>query len=119
MVWDYAVAAMLSGVMAVSALWISKDSSRQNSTIAKVNTIPSYIKEAGQYKNEQQINEGISKLADDDIIKYLETTGNNDDDELLSTVVQENELPDEKDYLLNDHTLETFLNNADLKNTTN
>ena len=121
MVWDYAVAAILSGVMAVSALWISKDSSNQNSPgiIAKVNTIPSYIKEAGQYKNQQQINEGISNLADDDIIKYLETTGNNADDELLSNVIQENELPDEKDYLLNENTLETFLNNANLKNTTN
>ncbi|MEP6596985.1 MAG: hypothetical protein ABJA71_13615 [Ginsengibacter sp.] len=119
MVWDYAAAAMLSAVMAVSALWISKDSSRQNGAIAKVNTVPSYIKEASKYKNQQQINEGISNLADDDIIKYLETTGSNADDELLSTVIQENELPDEKDYLLNGHTLETFLNNMDLKNTTN
>jgi len=121
MVWDYAVAAMLCGVMAISALWVSNDSSNQNGpgSIAKVNTTLSYIKEASQYKNQQQINEGISNLADDDIIKYLEITGNNADDELLSNVIQENELPDEKDYLLNEHTLETFLNNANLKNTTN
>ena len=108
------------GLLAASCgRWVSNDSSQQGMETAKVNSFPSYIKEAGKYKNQQQINEGISNLADDDIIKYLETTGNNADDELLSNVIQENELPDEKDYLLNEHTLETFLNNVNLKNTTN
>jgi len=119
MVWEYAAAAVLSGVMAVSALWVSNNSSQQGVETANVNGVPSYIKEASKYKNQQQINEGISNLADDDIIKYLEATGSNADDELLSNVIQGNELPDEKDYLLNENTLQTFLNNTDLKNATN
>jgi hypothetical protein len=118
-IWQYAAAAILAGVMAVSALWISNNASQQNLATTKVNTVPSYIKEASQYKNQQQINEGISNLSADDIIKYLQATGSNADDELLSNVIPENELPDEKDYLLNEHTLQTFLNNPNLKNSTN
>lgn len=120
MVWEYAAAAILSGVMAVTALWISNNSSNQKSVeTAGVNTIPTYIKEANQYKNQEQINEGISDLADDEIIKYLEATGSNADDEMLAAIVQEKELPSEEDYLRNENTLETFLNKTDLKNNGN
>jgi hypothetical protein len=109
-IWDYAVAAMLAGVMAVSALLIDNNSSKQNIETAAV---PPYIKEAGKYKSEEQISKGIAALTDDDIINYLEKTGNSADDQLLSTVVREKELPDEKDYLLDENTLETFLHGAD------
>jgi hypothetical protein len=116
-VWNYAVAAVLSGVMAVSALWISNKS--QQNTLTANNTLPAYIKEAGQYKNEQQINEAISKLADDDIIKYLETTGNTADEELLTTIVKTNDLPSEEDYLVNEKALESFLSKSSQKNNEN
>jgi hypothetical protein len=118
-VWEYAAAAMLAGVMAVSALWIGTNSSKQNVETTAANTIPSYIKEASQYKNEQQINEGISTLGDDDIINYLEATGNSGDEATLAKIIQEKELPSEEDYLLNEQTLENFLGKKDLKSNEN
>lgn len=116
---NYAAAAILSGVVIISALWVSKTSFQHDAQVSKVNTIPSYIKEAEQYKNEQQISEGISELATDDIIKYLEATGTTADDDLLATIIQEKDLPDEEDYLLNENALQSFLNKADSKNTGN
>jgi hypothetical protein len=119
-VWEYASAAILAGVMAVSALWVSNNNSSQQSGLtAKVTTVPAYIKEARQYKNQQQVSEGISNLADDDIINYLEATGSNADDETLANIVQEKQLPSEEDYLLNEHALENFLGKTDLKSNEN
>lgn len=116
-VWNYAVAAMLSGVVVISALLVSQNSTQQSAQVSKVTAVPSYIKEASRYKNEQQINEAISTLAADDIIKYLEATGTTADEELLSTIVQGKDLPTEEDYLLNEDALKSFM--ADLKNTGN
>jgi len=114
-VWNYAIAAMLTGVMAVSALWIKNNSLQQVPALDEKN-IPSYVKDAFKYKNEQQINDGIASLADDDIIKYLENTSSNADDELLATTVEAKDLPGEQDYLIDENALDTFLNKIDKKN---
>lgn len=119
LVWNYAIAAMLTGVMAVSALWITNKSFKLTPVISEVKNIPSYVLDANQFKNEQQLNEGIASLSDDEIIKYLEVTGTNADDEVLASGINEKDLPAEQDYLLNDNTLDTYLDNIDLKNNEN
>jgi len=107
--WNAAAAAILTGIMAISALWMSNDSSQRNTATADNNTVAINIKDALQYKNEQQIDEGIASLSDTDIIKYLETTGSNADDEAVASGISEKELPEEQDYLINENTLEIFL----------
>ncbi len=78
--------------------------------------MPSYIQESFKYKSEQQIDDGIAKLPDEDIIKYLEATGNDTDDEVLATSVPETELPAQQDYLLNEKTLDIYLDQTEGKN---
>ena len=119
LVWNYAIAAMLTGVMAVSALWITNKSFKLTPVISEVKNIPSYVLDANQFKNEQQLNEGIASLSDDEIIKYLEVTGTNADDDVLAAGIPENELPEERDYLLDEKTLDTFLDRFDLNNNEN
>lgn len=117
-VWNMASAAMVAGIMAVSALWVNNNSSQQTSLVNDKN-ISLNIKDALQYKNEQQVDQGIANLSDGDIIKYLETTGSTADDEALASGLQEKDLPDEQDYLTNENTLQNFLSPTKSQNKQN
>ena len=106
-IWRYAAAAVVTGVIGLSSLMMFNKS--QQSVIRQENdaSVSSSIKTTQQFKNE------IATLSDDEIIKYLETTGTDVDNETLATSVDENELPATKDYLLDENTLETYLNETD------
>jgi hypothetical protein len=111
-VWNYAVAATITGLMAISSLLVTTNNNKHPiaNQVGTNLSIPSYIQDSYQYKNEEQINEGITKLSNDDIIKYLEATGNDADNEAFASGVTEKELPSQEDYLLNEKTLDKYLN---------
>ena len=111
-VWNYAVAATVTGLMAISSLLVINKNVKHpiDNQVSTNITIPAYIQNSYQYKNEEQINEGIAKLSNNDIIKYLEATGNDADTEDFASGIAEKELPAEQDYLLNEKTLDTYLN---------
>jgi hypothetical protein len=108
-VWKYAAAAVVTGAIGLSSLMFF-NSSRQ-STLSKANgSAVSSVQTASQFKNEQQLNAAIATLSEEEIIKYLERTGNEVDNEALTINIDENELPATKDYLLDEKTLDTYLN---------
>ena len=107
-VWQFARAAVMTGIMAVSALIVYNN----QSTFENVQPGLDTYKEASQYKNEEQINAGISKLSDEDIIKYLETNVTPADNETLSTVIDETEVPDQKDNINNQKELDKLQESA-------
>lgn len=114
-VWKYAVAAVMTGVIGLSSLMIFTKSEN----ISRTENITSYTELAAQFKNESQINDGIAKLSDDEIIGFLETTTNVADNETLTQGIEDKELPAENEYLINEQTLQTYLNGmnvSDLKN---
>jgi hypothetical protein len=112
-IWKYAVAAVVTGVIGVSSLMTFNTQKAAKSTEMSV-----AIKEAGKFKNEKQINGAIATLSDDDIIKYLEKTGTDIDNEALAAGIDESTLPEAKDYMLDENVLETYLNETD-KNSQN
>ncbi len=116
--WNYAAAAVLTGIMAVSALW-TKNNSAEHLQVANNNNIPSYVKDASKYKDQQQINAGIANLTDDDIIKYLENTSTDADDATLAASIDAKDLPSEQDYLIDENTLNNYLHKIDVKNNGN
>ncbi len=118
-VWKYAVAALLTCVMAINALWIINKPFKPVAVTSEVKNTPAYVSDASQFKNEQQLNDGIASLSDDEIIKYLEVTGTNADDDVLAAGIPEKELPSEQDYLLDENTLDTYLEGIDLNNNKN
>jgi hypothetical protein len=69
-----------------------------------------FIQTAAQFKNEEQINAAIATLSDDEIIKYLERNGNDIDNGVLTKSIDDNDLPAANDYLLDEKTLDTYLN---------
>ena len=109
-IWKYAAAAVVTGFIGLSSLMMFNSS--EKSTITKENEalVSSAIKTANEFKNPQQVNAGIASLSEDDIIKYLEKTGTDVDNEALAKSIDESELPSTKDYLLDENTLETYLN---------
>ncbi len=113
---NYAVAAVLTCVMAISALWIIN---KPVTVTSESKNAPAYVSDAGEFKNEQQLNDGIASLSDDEIIKYLEVAGTNADNDVLVAGIPEKELPSEQDYLLDEKTLETYLERIDLNNNKN
>ena len=111
-IWKYAVAAVVTGVIGLSSLMMF-NTSRQ-SVISKENdaSVSSSIKTTQQFKSE------IATLSDDEIIKYLEATGSDVDNETLATSVDASKLPATNDYLLDENTLDTYLDETN-KNSQN
>ena len=112
-IWKYAAAAVVTGAIAVSSLLVFNSS--QHETVSKPNelAVSSSIKTASQFKNNQQVNAAIATLSDDEIIKYLEKTGTDVDNEALATSIDANELPAPTDYLLDEKTLDNYLDHSD------
>ena len=61
----------------------------------------------------------LSKISDDDIVKYLEAGGTNVKDAIVANSVDDNELPAQEDYLLDEKALENYLNSINLDNLKN
>ena len=112
-VWKYATAAVLTGLIGIFSLSVfnKQQVTTQPETIS--NTV---LADAGKYKNAEQINNEIDKLSDEDIIKYLEKTSSNADNESLTSNLEDASLPSQQDYLNDEKVLDSFLNNSTEKN---
>jgi hypothetical protein len=74
--------------------------------------LPQYVKDGQQIKN---VDEELAKVADEDLIKYLQAEGSDVEADLVATTIDEKELPAQEDYLMDDKTLDNFLENMDVK----
>lgn len=117
-IWKYAAAAIVTGV--IGLISIMNFNAPPQSALSKENesAVLASIQTASQFKNEQQINAAITALSDEEIIKYLERTDSDIDNEALTMGIDESELPAAKDYLLNEETLDIYLKQID-KNSQN
>ena len=107
--FKYAVAAVFTGVMALGVFKFTQRESEKN-------LLPDYVTAGLQVQN---IDQELAKIDDADIIKYLEANGTDVKAAMVANSVDENELPTQEDYLLDDKTLDTYLNSIhlnDLKN---
>lgn len=106
--WKYAAAAIIAGIITIGSLQIF-NSSRDG------DQIPSYVESSFQYKTPEQVDEGIASLSDDEIIKYLEKYGSIMDNDLLIKDVDVKELPATEDYLIDENTLNNYLEKIDVQ----
>jgi major membrane immunogen (membrane-anchored lipoprotein) len=118
LIFKYAAAAVITGLVAVGsflALQKSDDPGLNPSpAIAASETaaISQEIKLAQQFKSESEIRNEIEKLPTEEIVIYLEKTTSEQDIDLLISSVNEENLPAEEDYLLDENTLERYLNDV-------
>lgn len=98
-IWKYAAAAVFTGVLALGVYKYGA-------------TTP----EVGFSWNESKFNQTLENLAEEDIIKYLEKNGTQEDVATLTSGIDEASLPDQEEYFTDDATLDKFLEEIELKN---
>jgi uncharacterized protein YihD (DUF1040 family) len=107
----YAVAAVFTGVM---ALGVFKLTDTGKSDVE--NTI---IAEGTQIAKENKFDEELAKITDDDIVKYLEATGTDVNAAVVANSIDNNELPSQDEYLLDEQALDKYLNSINVDDTKN
>lgn len=108
----YAAAAVITGAIALGVYKYSGNSSAANNNntgeaTASVKLSPSI--EKGRAMDEKEFNESLNNLSDDEITQYLLKNGNESDIASLTSSLDENSLPSQDDYLLDEKTLDNYL----------
>jgi hypothetical protein len=106
--FKYAVAAAFAGIM---ALGIFKFTGAD-----KPAALPAYVTAGLKV---QDVDQELAKISDDDIVKFLEASGTDVKTAMIANSIDENELPAQEDYLLDEKALDKYLNSInvnDLKN---
>ena len=109
----YAAAAVVAGIISITSLQIFNGAHNNNSGSS---SLPAYVQASFKYKTEEDVDNGIAKLSDDDIAKYLVKNGNALDNELLINNTDVSEMPGTTDYLNDANTLNNYLDKIDGKN---
>ena len=106
----YAVAAVFTGVMALGVFKFTGD---------KKVTLDDTVVAGLQIAKEKKVDEEINKLTDADIVKYLQSNGENIDMTSVTNLIDEKKLPEQTDYLMDEQALDKYLDGLttdDLKN---
>jgi hypothetical protein len=104
----YAAAAIITGVIAMFALRYLQPTQSVNTITTPLAILDESI-EKGKTMNDQQFEETLQKLTPTDIAKYLENNGDITDVATLRNNIDENNLPNEDDYILDEKTLDNFI----------
>ena len=103
----YAAAAVIAGLVMVG-IYTQSNHKPHIAAVASAELDPSI--EKGLKMNDQQFNAALDNLSEDDIASYLEKNTDIADVTTLSNNIEDNKLPSQEDYLLDEKTLENYLN---------
>jgi hypothetical protein len=107
--FKYAVAAAFTGVM---ALGVFKFTGNPTEKIG----LPGYVIDG---LKDQDVDQELAKISDADIVKYLEANGTDVKTAMVANSIDENELPSQEDYLMDEKTLDKYLNSINVDNSKN
>jgi uncharacterized protein YihD (DUF1040 family) len=102
--FKYAAAAVFTGIIALGVYKFTMNDTRFDAV----------TKEGIDIAKQNRFDAELEKVTDEDIIKYLQTSGTDVDAAVVANVVEENELPAKEDYLTDDKALDKYLDNIDL-----
>lgn len=103
----YAAAAVITGILALSIFSKFNGSQNQANSYASVNK--SIMKTAQSIIQQGNFDTEMSTLSDQDIVEYLKSNGEDVDAALVASVAASDKLPDQIDYMVDDHTLDKLL----------
>lgn len=111
----YAAAAVFTGLAALGVYKYADNGKGQlilpNETATNEQPVPTNNK-----MDDKKFEETLNNLDEDDIVKYLEKNGSENDVAALTSGIDETNLPDQDDYFTDDATLDKFLENIESKN---
>jgi uncharacterized protein YihD (DUF1040 family) len=102
----YAVAAAFTGVMALGVFKF---------TNSNKNNVDAVVALGDKIARENRFDEELEKVTDADIVKFLEANGSDVKAALVASSVDENELPSQEDYLMDEKALDKYLNSINVK----
>jgi hypothetical protein len=102
----YAIAAAFTGVMALGVFKFTNNN--------KDNVDP-IVALGDKIARENRFDEELEKIDDADIVKFLEANGSDVKAALVANSVDENELPSQEDYLMDEKALDKYLNSINAK----
>lgn len=103
----YAVAAVLTGILGFS-LMTFLDNKSGNSFSSSANLVA--INEANRILKNGDFEKEMDAISDDAIVSYLKENGQDVSAALVASVTDENTLPAEDEYIIDEKTLDNFLN---------
>lgn len=103
----YAAAAVITGIMGLSVISVFDKKGGNEST--QTSTEIAFI----------DIEKGLSTVADEDIVNYLQKSGLDVNAALVASIADDKNLPDQVDYLTDDKTLDNLLNELKASESTN
>ena len=110
----YAVAAVFTGMM---ALGVFKFTDMGN------NYVDPAVAAGQKIVKENKFDEEFAKVSDADIVKYLETSGSDVNAALVANTannsVDENDLPSQSDYMMDEKALDKYLDNINVNSSKN
>ena len=101
----YAVAAAFTGVMALGVFKFTGNNKE---------TVDAVVAQGMQIAKENKFDEELSKVADAEIVKFLEANGSDVKSAIVANSVDENELPSQEEYLMDDKALDKYLNSINV-----
>lgn len=114
-VLKYAVAAILMSAVALGTYrYFDNPVKNVQSSDLKITLDPAI--EAGKQMNETVFNETLNGLSESAISAYLENNSEDSDIAMLTSALVEGNLPEQDDYLINENTLQNYLDKIDKLN---
>lgn len=101
--FKYAVAAVFTGVIALGVFKFT------NAT--KQSSLPEYVTAGLQVQN---VDQELASISDAEIVKFLEESGTDVKAAIVANSIDENELPSQEDYLLDEQALDKYLNSINV-----
>ena len=108
--FKYAVAAAFTGVMALGVFKFIGNSTEKIE-------LPEYVKIG--MNDIKDVDQELAKISDADIVKFLEANGTDVKTAMVANSIDENELPSQEDYLMDEKTLDKYLNSINVDNLKN
>jgi len=111
----YLAAAAITGILGLSIFNLATKNNHSNGSAL---TDPLFAS-ADKIVKENSFDAEFSKLSDKDIEQYLKASGQDVNAALVASAADEANLPAAEDYIINDKTLDEFLNKIDVKTSSN
>jgi hypothetical protein len=110
-IFKYAAAAVVVGLLGFGAMKFIANTKTNNETLA-------VVKQADEILKTNSFDATFASVSDKDIEKYLSQNGEDVNAALVAASMDDDNttLPDADDYLIDDKTLDNFLNDNNLKN---
>ena len=108
--FKYAAAAVVTGIIAISAFFMLNNNNAQSKQQVAV------IKEANKIIETNSFDKEMNNISDAAIVAFLENKGQDVEASLVASLADDKNLPEADEYLLNENTLDEVLSTLDLNN---